>query len=358
MEGFNIYYNLLFVIISFITLLFASYNDFKKKINDHYLGLILVGIFSILYFYLFGSRDLNVGADTVLYNYVWNSTNKFLFTKEFFFNGLMWFLKSNHYGYQSFLYCIAFLFMLFLFLSIKRESKENNINPLYLLFSLVSLFFFKSIGINIIRQGISLAILLLYFSYFDFNNLRKNKFITFFLGGLALIAHNTTIIPIIIFILLLYLRKIKIKYYLIFYFLAVIASYFKIGIHSFLSILVGIDKRRVDIYVVSSSQDFVIGFKPQFVAFNTFFLFLFLFIKKYSNYTFKYDIIFKYYIVTSCLFFLVFQMPYSDRWGIMSWIVIPYLLIPVFNNNFQKRSVKTVISLMLIIIYSFFIIYI
>ena len=88
----------------------------------------------------------------------------------------------------------------------------------------------------------------------------------------------------------------------------------------------------------SMVKEFEVGFKPQFVFFNTLFLFIFLLLRKYGQKQENYDILLKVYIGLSCIFFFMFQIPYSDRWGVMSWMFIPFLLAPVFGENGKYKT--------------------
>lgn len=51
------------------------------------------------------------------------------------------------------------------------------------------------------------------------------------------------------------------------------------------------------------------------------------------------------YILLTSFFVLAFKMPYSDRFGILSWVLIPIVILPIFNCS---KSIK-VLGLILFI---------
>lgn len=105
---------------------------------------------------------------------------------------------------------------------------------------------------------------------------------------------------------------------------------------------------------LNDDYGYQIGFKPQFVIFNTFFLFLSLYIRNSLKNDFlekKYTQLIYYYIISSIILFMAFQLPFSDRWGLFSWIVIPFLVIPLFYSPFVKGKIKIHYILMFIAIY-------
>src|SRR5690606_38193257 len=82
---------------------------------------------------------------------------------------------------------------------------------------------------------------------------------------------------------------------------------------------------------ISASYD--TGFKPQFVFFNTIFFILgYLLIKYFKVYiTPFYKRVFFTYTLLSCILFLMFNIPYSDRIGLFSWALIPIIVYPYFS---------------------------
>ena len=110
-------------------------------------------------------------------------------------------------------------------------------------------------------------------------------------------------------------------------------------------------------YFLGEESLYITGFKVQFVAFNSFFLFLFIYIYEQINKLqvfHDYKVYLKYYILSSSVFFLMFHIPYSDRVGLMSWVVIPVLCSPVFSVESNRKLSKILMVLLLVFIFIFF----
>ena len=152
------------------------------------------------------------------------------------------------------------------------------------------------------------------------------------------------------------------KYLYVIYFLTIIFSFLNYGILSFAPFLKNIlaGSYRAN-YITNESDLYNVGFKPQFVAFNTVFLVFAYYIQsklKGNSLIFnRYKVIHIYFILSSSIFFMVFQIPYSDRFGLFSWIAIPILVSPLFTYDKSLLRYKTPIVLFFLLIYLFFAVY-
>ena len=99
------------------------------------------------------------------------------------------------------------------------------------------------------------------------------KFIIYII--IAYLFHRTAVIPVVLILAVTFFDKIKIKYYLAFYVLAILLSLVGFGFHAipFLSELGGEDFQRLS---YAEDTSYKIGFRLDFVLYNTFFLALFL----------------------------------------------------------------------------------
>lgn len=352
LEQFNNYFYIFYSFLALISILTATEIDFKKnrcsKIS--YLSIIC---FIILFCVFFGTRDSSVGPDTEIYKWQFQHINDLRLEWDilyYYFTKLLFVITQNS---KIFFTLISCFYLITLFIAIRIYAKSIQANILLIFFSFVSLFFFKSLGINIIRQGVSLSFFLLGTAYFVKNkNLNKYVFIAFLL---AVGFHLTSIIPVVLFLLITFFKNIKIKFYYLLYFLCLGLAAINIGILNFKGYLgfLMVDERR-NSYLSNKPDDlFVVGFKPQFVVFNTFFLILYIFFMKKYKLDSNYEILLKYYILMSSVFFMMFQIPYSDRWGVMSWVMIPFLLAPAYKMSNRPRMALG-ICFILITIFIFF----
>ena len=360
---FPILYNSVYALTALIVVMSVLSTEINKDIvRQKKLGSLLVFIPLFLLIILVGFRDFNVGTDTYnYYNILWLTDDNIDYSSEFLFSLLAGILKYFNLTYSYFLFIIAFLFFSINYLALNKMARFYNSNIFYSFFVYFSFFFFLSLSSNVIRQGISLAFIILAYSFY-LNKESKSKILSSLLISIAF--HATAIIPIIIFMLSVKSRKyVKSKYLYFLFFLSIFVSFINIGladISPFLVDILGSDNRRVG-YLDGSDSDYVIGFKLQFVIFNIFFLFFALFVRsKVRNnlWVFNIDLLIRYYILTSCLFFMAFQLPFSDRWGLFSWISIPLFFIPLFSSKHVKNGIRIHWIFMLILMFIGFYLYV
>ncbi|WP_168389521.1 EpsG family protein [Acinetobacter indicus] len=348
-------YNMIYFCTACLVVVSALSAEIKKDILvQNKLGKFLVFLPLVSLIFLVGLRGYNVGADTSnYYNKLWLGEPELNFNSEFLFDLLAIILRGFDLSYTFFLFLISILFYVFLYGALKKYTKQFEANLFFAFFVCISLFFFLSMSINVIRQGVSLSILL--FSYTLWVERKSNFWVLFFVF-LALSFHLTSIIPVLIFIVsILFSRYKYFNFLVLIYFFMILVSYFNYGFLNisplFLDFL-GEDKRAG--YFADDDYGYQVGFKPQFVIFNTFFLLLFLYVKNRLKSDFleeKYTQLVCYYILSSIMLFMAFQLPFSDRWGLFSWIVIPFLVIPLFYSPFVKGNIKIHYILMFITIY-------
>lgn len=348
-------YNLIYFCTACLVLVSALSSEIKKDVLvQNKIGNYLVFFLLITLILLVGVRDYDVGTDTGnYYNGLWLGEPELNFNGEFLFDLLAIILRSFDLSYTYFLLLISFLFYIFLFGALNKYTKQFKSNLFFAFFSCISLFFFLSMSINVIRQGVSLSILL--FSYMLWVERKSNFWILFFVF-LALAFHLTSIIPILILIVSILFSRYKYFNFLVLaYFSMIFVSYLN---YSFLNIsplfldFLGEDRRSG--YFTDDNYGYQVGFKPQFVIFNTFFLLLSLYVKSRLKSNFlekKYTQLVCYYMLSSIMLFMAFQLPFSDRWGLFSWIVIPFLVIPLFYSPFVKGNIKIHYILMFIVVY-------
>lgn len=354
---YELYFNSIYCFTAYLVILCAISIEIKhnqliiNKFSNKIIFLPLIGLILNT-----GFRSYEVGTDTInYYDFYWLTNPEINFKGEFLFPLIIKFLHSLNLTYTYFLLLIALLLLSFIYKSLVNYTQLYQANLLMSFFAFMSFFFFSSISINVIRQGLSLSILLYVFTLF-FKKSNKLKLLIFILLALAL--HLTSVIPIILILFAYYLslKGNKVVYLLVFiYFVIIILSFINIGfanISPYLSQLLGGNERSG--YISGETYDYIVGFKPQFVAFNTFFLLIALYVRKNIIDPIlrkQYNLILIYYVMSSWLLFLAFQLPFSDRWGLFSWIVIPFLIIPLFYSPYVKGKIRIHYIFMLILIY-------
>ena len=326
---FDIYYNLIYCSLFLCTLLTYVYYDFFKK-KSYDLNLFFSFSFILLLIFVVGFRDFKIGIDTENYATNIQQLTEMLEGKDPGFISISvffhWFASIRG---VIFLYAATFYGVFLAFIT-KYERK----NVLLLLFLFLSFFFFKSLSINIIRQGISISFVLLAFSLL-IQKKHTQALLWFFVG---VSVHLTSIVFFVIYIIQ---RKIiKLKTLLLLFFSSIILSFLGVGFHS-IAILVGYGDELTKFDKLAEEFGYRIGFRPDFVLFNTLFFLLGIYI--YKNKLEKKErlfVVLKFYVLTSVVFFLSFYFPYSDRMGIISWIFIPLILLEFPDTPIKYFSLK------------------
>lgn len=333
----------------FIYFLCGLYKNRHRKISLFSLFFLFA-----LYALFLGSRNIGIGVDTINYQYWYDSiasndkvANLTEQSGDLLFNYLMY-IVSRFWGFHSFLIIysiIQFSVLIKIVLLFTDSGKAGS--PFLLLLNMMCLFSFLPLHINIIRNGLAIYLMLLFMYYCNNENLLKSAF----WGIAALLIHYSLIIPIAVF---LFTRlKINIKFFYVVYFCSILLSVFGVGIHNF-SVFSGVDSAKIDMYINYVNTDYRIGFRPNFVLYNTFFLMIFLLINSRTE---KYMSYLKYYLLSSSVFFLWFYIPYSDRIGLYSWIIIPFIIFVGLKEKYPlKQNVYGGISFMLLYVISIFIV--
>ena len=348
-------YNLIYFCTACLVLASAlSYEIKKDVLLQNKLGQYLVFLPLFFLIFLVGLREYDVGADTVSYfDILWNETSELNFSDGILFGLIASTLRYFNLGYTYFLLLISFLFYTVTYKALKNYTEKFESNLLITFFACISFFFYLSMSINVIRQGVSLAFLLLAYSLWVG---KKNNIIILLCIFSSLAFHLTSIIPILIFFCSVIMSKIRaFNLLILIYLFSIILSYFNYGFLNFSSVVLDFlgEDRHAD-YFSDEVSDYIIGFRPQFVIFNTFFLLVSLYVKNKLtdiDLSYQYNILVSYYIIASVIFFMAFQLPFSDRWGLFSWCVIPLLISPLFYSPFVKEKIKIHYVLILILIY-------
>ncbi|WP_259014767.1 EpsG family protein [Emticicia fluvialis] len=352
MENYQLLISGVYLFMSILALVNALCLDFlRKRIKGE---LYIFNIFILLFFILiFGFRDLEIGTDTWLYDWQYTNPEKVEYGFDFlmpYINKCLYLVSNNSTVFFLFM---AFTFMVTFSLALKSLSNYYQANWFLVCFSLFSFYFFYSLGTNIIRQGTALGFLMLAIVNYALNP--GNKKLVFFFAICSLGIHSTLIVAVFIFLLSILLRRIKLIYFYLTYLLVIVAAALNIGIMQLEPIigLLLVDDRRSS-YLTNESVVYTVGFRPTFVLFNTFFLVIFMFIyRTLKEKSEPYKLIFIYYILTSVFFFFTFQIPYSDRWGVISWVCIPFLMAPLFSEKNAFRLATAGVAT-LFVIYVFF----
>ncbi|MDH2207307.1 MULTISPECIES: EpsG family protein [unclassified Empedobacter] len=344
----NLSLGLLVVVILFSLLLICE-DIFKNKVYYKF-EWILVIIFGMIYALYFTYRPILKYSDTEVYinqyrNEISSLRSVFSQSKDFFFYLYSFLSKKIFNNDRFYFFSIVVLFLGPLLLFIK---KVNLRHPFIFFAFFVMSFFFESLGGNIIRQGIGLSCFLIGTAFFETE--RKKAFLLFTIGCLF---HISVIIPVLFFIIAVFYRNLN--FYIFIYLLTSIIAIANLNIVDFfkeIPLLGSVFSERA-IGNGDGAIIYKIGFRPDFYLFNTLFMVIFWQVSRKINFKSldDYETNLSYfftYILLSSFFFLMFSQVYSDRYGVMSWIIIPVLIIPFLKSFRRKVGIWNITTLFLL----------
>lgn len=337
------------LVIILINLILLAENYFKNKNYKSFEKYLMI-FFAGIYILIFAIRPVLPYSDTAVYLYKYEYNLKSLDdilqgSKDIFFFVYSYISKSIIDNKTVYLLSIALAYLVPLIFALKKFKHS------FLLFSLFTFTIsFENLGTNIIRQGIGLSFFTL--GIFLFFNKFKKAYIYFLL---AILFHISLIIPVGIF--LIFSRVKKIYFSAVILILCSVLSILNINVIDFIEnipIISEIFKERNQNYseVVANYK---VGFRPDFFIYNYFFIL----VGYYTYYKFKfkdvvikanYLIILNIFCVLSGLFFLMFTQSFSDRYGVLSWQLIPLLLLPYIVQD--KSRIGLINSATLFIFYA------
>lgn len=310
---------LIFIFLAFIVLA-LNRSEEEEKLSSKVI-LILFCCVTVLFW---GTRPSSVGVDTG--NYV----RRFMFIHEYssiqeylqsldgdFFFGMIAYLLTQLGDINYYFTGIA-LFTMFGYYVFFSKLTQSHSQAILGMLMVACMFSFTGMLSNIIRNGLAIA-LFLPCTYYTF--IKKYKLAVIW-GIASLLSHESILLPLI-GLLIVHFFNMPLRYYLYGYVVCSIMAMANLGVHSF-GFIQDLGIIKLNNYINSDLTFYRTGFRIDFYAFNTFFLALFLILKKNSSIAF--DRYLKLFIVMSSIFFLFFQIPFSDRFGIYSWVLIPVVL--------------------------------
>ncbi len=204
-----------------------------------------------------------------------------------------------------------------------------------ILLSAISLGFFAH-GVNTLRAGFALSLLLIAFS-------RKRKVFFVVFALLSLSVHKTMLIPLSAFLIAKYLKNPKICLGVWALFLIVSAINIPL-ISNTLQLFMGVDE-RVETYLFSGGDtEYKVGFRWDFLIYSLMPIAIgcfYIFKKKFQDD--NYIRLVNTYLLANAIWLLMIRMPFSDRTAYLSWFLIPVIVLyPLLKEKFFSGQYKYV----------------
>lgn len=346
-----IYYNLLLLIVAFLSISPISSNTvYKPYFRNESLALMLL----LIVFLHITLRPLDP---------LFGDTRAYAFN---FYNISLWGVSAGEgkdWGFQYLTYFISLfanlviywmilcaLYVMPVFYAFKRNFPFQYSIALLLF---ICSFSFWGYGVNGLRNGIATSLII-------YALMIPRKFpIQLLVMGIAFSFHSSVLLPIGMFFITKYI--VNTRYYLIGWFLCLILS---ITAHSYFENLLANfalfeEDDRLNAYLTSTVEDTMAtfsraGFRWDFMLYSLIPIYLgYLYIYKYNYKDQLYLRLYNIYLGCNAFWLLVIYAPYSNRFAYLSWFLYPIVMAyPLLKSNLLNQQGKK-IQLMIFFNYLF-----
>lgn len=248
------------------------------------------------------------------------------------------FVSTDYLGWSWLTYCISFIthsyiiyFFILAFIYVVGNfmfCKFNSRNYLLLFVAVISFMGFYAYGVNTIKSGLGLSLLMLALC-----NIEKKKYIVALFMFLAYQIHHSTIIPIAAFIVAFNLRRTRYCY--LGWFVCIgLSLFFGSFFRTYLGAYLGEDDRYTSYLMSGESERYQVGFRYDFLIYSAVPIIWGYLVEKWGYLNEHWILYFRAYIIANSFWILVISMPFTDRVAYLSWFLIPYiLLVPILDGN-------------------------
>lgn len=308
---------------------------------------ILIGLCLVSATFYFGFRGW-VGTDTPAYIKAYDKAYNFTYLEyleemkgDFFFYSTAYVLQKIA-GIWLFFTLISLSF-LFGYYSFVREIKDRYAS--FVMFGVLGFFFVMSLNSNVIRSAFAFSF------FFMFMKMRERKsFWSWVFLALGILSHISTLLAFGGYFLV---KKIKNVHFLIcLWIIAVVLSIMGIGLKNLPVLSEYITfMERLEYYtaIEDGTEIYRTGFRIDFTFFN----FMPIVLGYIAYFRREKPFYYPLYLFLSIVFIFAYDIPFSDRIGVFSWLFIP-LIIYDFSDMplFKRYNVNFKIYYLLIVLFT------
>lgn len=331
-NAFNLRFTLVYLSVAlFAVILINEYVNRRKNSDD--IQNVLLLFYALVMILLIGIRDKKVGSDSersLIYFTGARVIRSLSELKDIGTYFISLFARKLSDNYKVFFTLNAVLYVVPIIVGIRNLTQKNRF---LVFFIVISMFFFKTMGINTTRQGISFSFFFLAVTYFD-----KKKWLSIVFFIIAFFNHASIIIPIAVFLMSTRIQNLKVIFFI--YIAATGLSLINFNLNELLGkipvINILVQERLDQYYAKVPVTSYKTGFRVNFFTFNTIFAVIGYYTLKniqIAEEYIRYKRFYVTYMLTSSFFFLMFSAAFSDRFGFLSWIFIPFLMYPYTQTN-------------------------
>lgn len=235
----------------------------------------------------------------------------------------------------------AFLYLIGYFVFARRFFEKR-----YVLFFLLACFVsfgFSTYGVNTIRGGLALSLLLIGISCHK----RTAWFLIF--SFVAILFHKSMLLPFVAFYLTRFVNTTKI--YVYFWLTCLLISFLNVSlITNFIQSIIGESDERFSTYWSDDTLErYAAGFRVDFVIYSV----IPMFVGRFYLFKLKvidvfYQRLFNTYLFANAIWLLVIRMAFTDRMAYLSWFLIPFILLyPLLKYPLPINQKKWVFVILL-----------
>lgn len=312
---------------------------YKSRASVYLLSLILIlfctfsmGSDKLVYYEMF-KNIVNIG-------YLWKF-DEFKDAGWSLFQYIISLITSN--GYLFFL-IVSFFYVFF---NLRFCLKQTSY-PIYLFVAVISFMGFFSYGVNTIRAGFALSLILISLMY-----VFKSIFLFLFFSVIAISIHKSVIILVISILFASYYDNSK-RYILFWIICLIISSLYADFIKVYFVNYFGDLDTRVSTYFVADNDiAYKTGFRWDFILYSLLPIVVGYYnIIRKNNVDKMYIILYNVYLLTNASWLLVIKIPYSDRFVYLSWFLYPYILLLPYLNDRPPQIKKAVAFIVILAAFS------
>lgn len=307
------------------------------------LGIVVIGFIAFF--------PADYGSDKERYLDLFLNIETKSFKKDIgwvYYNKIIQFIFNDS---NVFFLITAMLYLYGNYVFIKKSVHKNYV--FYIFLTTIGSLGFYAYGVNTIRSGIGLSLLLL-----AIINRKNWRFILFLF--LSIIIHKSLIIPAFAFIITKFYSNTK-RLLLIWVVFLITSIINIIDVSDFLKNTFADSDERIEVYIgVESSELYNAGFRVDFLIYSILPLLVgFYYIYKQNFKDLFYMRLFNMYIIVNCFWLLLIRIPFTDRFAYLSWFLIPFIaLYPLFYiPNIKKRNIKLAFTMSIIVLLNFILIF-
>ena len=240
--------------------------------------------------------------------------------------------------YNLFFLFVSFIYTFSYYIFAKHQFGEKYMG--YFIIMAFGCLGFTGYGVNVIRSGLALGLLLLSLSF------QGKKYLKVLLVLISLSVHLSMILPIGVYLITTKLKKDYIAYTVWITCLAL--SVLNVDLSSYIEELMFEDK-RVDAYINMVEEGYNAGFRIDFLIYSVIPIIVSYHYKKFGYTSSQlYTQLYRTYIITNGLWLLVIRMAYTNRIAYLSWMIIPYIVLyPIIEHSEKiKNPQKSIFRVM------------